>query len=216
MSESEEHEMDEMSMDIDEETGLTAEERQKYFERKRQHDNLDIRIAGVGTCTQSDSADKLVVRNLLINGALIGLWYIFSLSISIVCVRHSLLPGHPDINTVQQMDVLIRSPRFSLPIIHDLPPHACPVLSGLADPRPHTLPPTISNTIPFRAYETVDHASILLHTPRTMRRDNLTRYRAWQHFITIYHAYLLYDVQKLCPWLCTIVCFPIPARVAKP
>lgn len=87
MSESEEHEMNEMNdmnSEVDEETGLTTEERRKHLELKRQHNDLDARIAGEGRIAQSDSADKMVIRDLLINAALIGLWYLFSLSISIV------------------------------------------------------------------------------------------------------------------------------------
>jgi solute carrier family 35, member C2 len=84
MSESEEHEMDDIGSDVDEETGLTAEERQKHIDRNRRHDDLGARIAGDGKITKNESADKTVLRNLLLNGALIGLWYLFSLSISIV------------------------------------------------------------------------------------------------------------------------------------
>ena len=93
MSESEEHEMDEIASDIDEETGLTREERQKHVERKRQHEELVARIAGDANPLKSESADKMVVRNLLINAALIGLWYLFSLSISIVGTTSMLSPG---------------------------------------------------------------------------------------------------------------------------
>jgi hypothetical protein len=107
MSESEEHEMDDMRSEIDEETGLTAEEQQKHFERKRQHDDLDARIAGEGKLAQSDSADKLVIRNLLINAALIGLWYLFSLSISIVSTFGPSCRTSPNPTAVQQVDVLI-------------------------------------------------------------------------------------------------------------
>ena len=78
------NEMNDMNSEVDEETGLTTEERRKHLERKRQHNDLDARIAGEGRIAQSDSADKMVIRDLLINAALIGLWYLFSLSISIV------------------------------------------------------------------------------------------------------------------------------------
>jgi hypothetical protein len=180
MSESEEHEMDEISSDVDEETGLTAEERQRHFEQKRQNENLDTRIAGNGSSAQSDSADKMVIRNLLINGALIGLWYIFSLSISIVCTIPPPCTADPDTTLVQQMDVLVRSPRLPLPVIHHVPTHARPVLSGLSASRFDTVPPTLSDTITFQSYETVDHDSLLLHTPRTMRRYNIARHRVGQ------------------------------------
>ena len=216
MSESEEHEMDEISSDIDEETGLTAEERQRHFERKRQNDNLNTRIAGNGSSAQSDSADKMVIRNLLINGALIGLWYVFSLSISIVCTIPPPCTADPDTTLVQQMDVLVRSPRLPLPVIHHIPTHARPVLSSLAAPRFDTIPPASPNAITFRPHETLDHASLLLHTPRTMRRYNIPRYRAGQQFLTLYHTYLLHHVQEFCSRLCTTIRLPLPPRVAEP
>jgi solute carrier family 35, member C2 len=84
MSESEEHEMDDIGSDVDEETGLTGVERQKNWARNRRHGDLAARIAGDGKIIKNESADKTVIRSLLLNGALIGLWYLFSLSISIV------------------------------------------------------------------------------------------------------------------------------------
>lgn len=180
MSESEEHEMDEIGSDVDEETGLTAEERQKNFERKRKYENLDARIAGGGKSAESDSADKMVIRNLLINGALIGLWYLFSLSISIVCTARLTCKRHSDMTPVQQMDVLLRPPRLPLPTVHHIPTHACPVLPGLASPRAHTVSPTSSNTISIRPHETLNHASLLLYTPSAMWDDHIARHRIGQ------------------------------------
>ena len=155
MSESEEHEMDDMRSEIDEETGLTAEEQQKHFERKRQHDDLDARIAGEGKLAQSDSADKLVIRNLLINAALIGLWYLFSLSISIVstfgpCCRTQVLTrpqynkwmfssDHLDFHfplftTSLHMLVQFFLASLLLAVIPSLRPHPTPVLAGPMKP----------------------------------------------------------------------------------
>lgn len=136
-----EFELDDMASDDplndDEETGLTAKERrQRRRRRKRQRRELDARIANVKI---SDSgrkmADKNVVKKLVVNTVLIGLWYIFSLSISIVSV---LLFFHPQIGRltvtvcliVQQMDVLSRSSQFPFPSFHDQfaygrPVHPC-------------------------------------------------------------------------------------------
>ncbi|KAI1628831.1 triose-phosphate transporter family-domain-containing protein [Exophiala viscosa] len=89
MSESEEHELDALDSDVDleddEEAGLNKHERQKYMKRKRQRDGLDARIAGTarGSKDEAKEADKSVLHRLLVNASLIGLWYIFSLSISI-------------------------------------------------------------------------------------------------------------------------------------
>jgi solute carrier family 35 protein C2 len=92
MSASEELEMDEIASDAgseaDEETGLTAKESKKHLQRQRQGVPLDARIAGNTTITKEAKklADKLVLKDLLLNAALIALWYIFALSISIVSI----------------------------------------------------------------------------------------------------------------------------------
>lgn len=87
-----EFELDDMASDDplhdDEETGLTArEKRQRRRRRRKQRRELDARIANHKI---SDSgrklADRNVLKQLLINAGLIGLWYMFSLSISIVSV----------------------------------------------------------------------------------------------------------------------------------
>lgn len=90
MSESEEHELGALDSDVDadedEETGLTKHERLKYVKRKRRRHGLDSRIAGTAGIDKDEAkeADRFVLRNLMVNAALIGLWYFFSLSISIV------------------------------------------------------------------------------------------------------------------------------------
>lgn len=83
------------------ETGLTAAERRTRAETRRQRTQLDQRIvsgsrgradssAGEGmpaaaaiTADERKLADKSVVQRLLLNVTLIGLWYLFSLSISL-------------------------------------------------------------------------------------------------------------------------------------
>ncbi|EXJ64667.1 hypothetical protein A1O7_01005 [Cladophialophora yegresii CBS 114405] len=89
MSESEEHELGLLDSDVegdqDAETGLSRHDRRKYIKRKRRRDGLGARIAGTAGISNDEAreADKNVLRNLIINAVLIGLWYFFSLAISI-------------------------------------------------------------------------------------------------------------------------------------
>lgn len=85
--------MDHLSSDDDlnddEETGLTAQQRSARRRRRRkQRRRLDARIADVKASKKPGLglalADKDVIKRLLTNAALISLWYLFSLSISIV------------------------------------------------------------------------------------------------------------------------------------
>ncbi len=99
MSDSEEHELEPLGSDddVDEETGLTGKERQRHIQRKRRKDGLDSRVAGGGGISKEEArqADRSVVRNMLFNAVLIGLWYLFSLSISIVSVHsHKASTSH--------------------------------------------------------------------------------------------------------------------------
>ena len=79
--------------EVDEETGLTGKERQKYLQRKRRQDALEARIGGAHTLSVDDrkAADRNVMRKSVINAMLIAAWYVFSLSISLV--RSSLCPA---------------------------------------------------------------------------------------------------------------------------
>lgn len=77
----------------DEETGLTRRERDRRRRAKARNTLLDQRIAPEKmTAEEKDEADQNVVRTLLINAGLIGLWYIFSLSISLVSLTHAAPP----------------------------------------------------------------------------------------------------------------------------
>jgi len=102
MSESEELELGALDSDVeiedDGETGLNKHERQKFLKRKRRRNGLDSRIAGTAGFSKDEAreADKSVIRNLLINAALIGLWYFFSLSISIVSLCRTVQTTGPD------------------------------------------------------------------------------------------------------------------------
>ncbi|KAM0345241.1 hypothetical protein ACHAPU_006639 [Fusarium lateritium] len=70
----------------DEETGLTRKDKQRRQKKRSRNTQLDQRIArdrkDVST-EERKEADKTVLRSLTVNGVLILLWYLFSLSISI-------------------------------------------------------------------------------------------------------------------------------------
>lgn len=90
MSDSSEHELDrweDSDGDVDEETGLPVEERRKFIRHQRRKNRLDARIGGQPAGISKDEqreADKNVMHKLIVNAVLIGFWYLFSLSISIV------------------------------------------------------------------------------------------------------------------------------------
>ncbi|KAM3514425.1 hypothetical protein MY11210_001979 [Beauveria gryllotalpidicola] len=69
----------------DEELGLTAQDRARKQKQRRKFTRLDQRIAREKNLSidERKQADKSVMRRLMINGGLILLWYIFSLSISL-------------------------------------------------------------------------------------------------------------------------------------
>ncbi|KAL1852133.1 hypothetical protein Daus18300_012280 [Diaporthe australafricana] len=68
----------------DEETGLTTKERRRKQRKKRRNTLLDQRIARDNvTLDEQKEADQTVIRKLAVNGTLIGLWYLFSLGISL-------------------------------------------------------------------------------------------------------------------------------------
>jgi solute carrier family 35 protein C2 len=88
-STSEDMELDHLSEDglqDDEETGLTGKDKGKRKQRRRRNTLLDQRIAVENQVTAEErkEADQNVLKKSLVNALLIGLWYIFSLSISIV------------------------------------------------------------------------------------------------------------------------------------
>lgn len=90
-STSEDVELNELSEDglqDDEETGLTGEGKDRRKRRRRRNTLMDQRVAGdiKITAEERKEADQFVLKNLFLNGVLIGLWYLFSLSISIVCL----------------------------------------------------------------------------------------------------------------------------------
>ncbi|KAK1837239.1 putative nucleotide-sugar transporter YMD8 [Podospora conica] len=68
----------------DEEAGLTGGDRRRKQHKRHRNTQLDHRVApDVVTEDERKEADRTVLKDLLINGALIALWYFFSLSISL-------------------------------------------------------------------------------------------------------------------------------------
>ncbi|CAL3973224.1 unnamed protein product [Diplocarpon coronariae] len=72
----------------DEETGLTGKDKRRRRRRRRRNTWLDQRVAeesgkAVISDEEKKEADQNVFKRSLVNGLLIGLWYLFSLSISI-------------------------------------------------------------------------------------------------------------------------------------
>ena len=70
----------------DEETGLTRKDKSRRKRRKRLNTHLDERVVASSNPSASrwSLADKHVVQASLVNALLIALWYIFSVSISVV------------------------------------------------------------------------------------------------------------------------------------
>ncbi|RYC60079.1 hypothetical protein CHU98_g6125 [Xylaria longipes] len=68
----------------DEETGLTTKDKRRKQKKRRRNTRLDQRIARDNlTDEERKQADQNVIRKLATNAALIALWYVFSLSISL-------------------------------------------------------------------------------------------------------------------------------------
>jgi solute carrier family 35 protein C2 len=81
-SDSTDLELDDMSADgleDDEETGLTKRDRRRRRRRKRRNTLLDQRIVpSTDTYTKEEKklADQNLIKSMLINAVLIGLWYV--------------------------------------------------------------------------------------------------------------------------------------------
>lgn len=89
VSESEEHELDQVDSDFDvnERSGLATEERRKRLQVKKRRSEAATDAAAYKNGLSKEeqkAADKDVIKKLVTNAILIGLWYFFSLSISIV------------------------------------------------------------------------------------------------------------------------------------
>jgi len=69
----------------DEETGLNSKDRRRKQKKRRRNTRLDQRIVRDKlTDEEREQANKSILQKLAVNAGLIGLWYIFSLSISLV------------------------------------------------------------------------------------------------------------------------------------
>ncbi|KAI1399355.1 TPT-domain-containing protein [Hypoxylon fuscum] len=80
----EEDSLSEEDLHDDEETGLTKKDKRRKRAKRRRNTRLDQRIARDKiTDEERKEADQDVFRKLVINAVLIGLWYLFSLSISL-------------------------------------------------------------------------------------------------------------------------------------
>jgi solute carrier family 35 protein C2 len=73
-------------LEDDEETGLTAQDRQKRTKRKRRNTMADERVAPAADTTKEEErlASQHFWHDTAINAVLIALWYTFSISISVV------------------------------------------------------------------------------------------------------------------------------------
>lgn len=80
----------------DEETGLTKSDKKRKRSRRRRNTRLDQRIVRDKlTDDERRQANQTIARRLAINAVLIGLWYIFSLSISLVRSSEASLNSDP-------------------------------------------------------------------------------------------------------------------------
>lgn len=92
-------EMNEMfsddNLDDDEETGLTNGDKKQRRKRKRRNTLLDGRIANVDAkALEEKIAVQSFWRQASVNGLLIGLWYTFSISISVVSLEWTSDTSH--------------------------------------------------------------------------------------------------------------------------
>lgn len=94
MTSSDDFEMDDIASDDgledDEETGLTSTDRQKRRRRKRRGTMLDERVVS-GSDTRLEEkrlANRSFWSAFIMNGVFILLWYLFSISITVVSARH--------------------------------------------------------------------------------------------------------------------------------
>jgi solute carrier family 35 protein C2 len=92
MTSSDDFELDDIASDDgledDEETGLTSEDRQKRRRKKRRGTLLNERVVP-GADTREEElrlANKSFWSAIVMNSILIGLWYLFSIAITVVSI----------------------------------------------------------------------------------------------------------------------------------
>jgi hypothetical protein len=128
-------------LEDDEETGLTSGDRRKRRKRKRKNTLLDQRVVASDDFldAQREEQERLARGTFWwkvgVNSTLIGMWYLFSISITLVCLPPTpsyFLLCWDDANAfvwgiVQQVDVQIgrRRARYRVPLsaLHDVRAH---------------------------------------------------------------------------------------------
>lgn len=104
----------------DEETGLAKKDNRNRKRRRRKNTLLDQRIIRDGKTSKLDtakSADRSVLWASFVNTLLIGSWYFFSLSISIVSQKSIQLLIH---SLKQSISIISGCSRISIFIFHSL------------------------------------------------------------------------------------------------
>ena len=105
----------------DEEAGLTKKDRRHRKRKRRKNTQLDRRVMGnISAAKQEEKkADQNVLKAVGINALLIAVWYMFSLSISIVCYQRfprrqrQMLIHCSTTNGCSRLTTLISTFRFS-------------------------------------------------------------------------------------------------------
>lgn len=179
----------------DEEMGLSSKDRSRRRKKRRRNRQLDNRIAPEKDITTDElqEVDKDVAKKLVVNALFILLWYVFSLSISLVSISH--LPAPLPLRdglltaacpTVQQVDVRQESPQLCLSALYHLDAHARAVRSRW----PGSVPCAVfeaaaGSQLGRRQIEARDGTqqlghvqNVLSHAHRTLRCRHRSRHRA--------------------------------------
>lgn len=189
----------------DEETGLTAKERKRKQKKKKRNTMLDQRIARDNiTAEEKKEADQNVVRILAVNGTLIGLWYLFSLCISLVsrAIKSKSQPYRIlTRRIVQQVDVRHPTTQFPLPPFHDVCTHACAIyprrysslLCAVSETSECTTTQVRSGPYEGRlgTRATTYDQDVLPHENRTLRCRHRSRYWLGEYFPQVHHPDIL-------------------------
>ncbi|KAI8630424.1 triose-phosphate transporter family-domain-containing protein [Xylariaceae sp. FL1651] len=129
----------------DEETGLTKQDKRRKRNKRRRNTRLDQRIVRDRLSDEErKQADQNVIRRLAVNAVLIGLWYIFSLSISLynkwMFDSGQLNFPFPLFTTSMHMLVQFTLASLVLYLIPSLRPHNAPHSSDLGRSRHESEP----------------------------------------------------------------------------
>lgn len=198
-------EMDCMSTDDDlhddEETGLTAKQRRHQRRRRRkQRRQLDARIADVKASRQDTFSlslgDKGIIRRLLVNGVLIFLWYLFSLSISIVSPFYSCDPKK---QTNRRLTLLSQYNKWMFS------------QDDIVFPFP-LFTTSLHMLVQFTFATLILWAIPSLHSPCSLRYSDLVGYWVGQHVPQVHLVDLPDHVQIIRSRLCSPVRLYLPSR----